>query len=382
MRINKAVVGTALILTVSATNLIMPLTVAGIDLQQRQELLQQEIKETESLLYQKKQEESKALQELRHLNSVLTSAEKQLKNTDKILTNTEKEILALEKEIEESESNLAANTELLQQRLKSMYMEGDVQMLEVLFDAASITDFLTRWDLFERIAENDSQLIEGIKKALAKSREQKRIAESKKMSLASLKEEQGIRRQEIAVASSRQKVVLQQVQSEKASVEKALDDLEAESNKIAQEIRKLTGGSSSSGLGTGVMTWPAPGYSRITSKYGWRRHPILRTNRLHTGMDIGAPMSSKVVAADNGKVIETGWRGGYGRVVIIDHGNNTVTLYAHLSASLVNVNDVVNKGDTIAKVGSTGWSTGPHLHFEVRKNGDTVDPAGYVKYGR
>lgn len=380
MQITKIVIGTALIVTLSTSTLLLPAGAAETDLQKRQELLQKEIQQTESLLTQKKKEESKALLELRQLNSVLSSTEKQLKTTEKKLTTTEKELSQLEKELKQVETDLSVNTELLQERLRAMYVEGDVHILEVLLDSASITDFLTRWDLFSLVAENDSQLIDGIKQNLAKYQEQKKIAESKKISLGSLKEDQDVKKHEIAIASSRQKVVLQQVQSEKASVEKALDDLEEENNKIAAEIRKLTGGDDTAYMGSGVMAWPAPGYSRITSPYGWRRHPILKTNRLHTGMDIGAPMSAKVIAADNGKVIESGWRGGYGRVVMINHGGNTVTLYAHLSASLVNVGDVVKKGEQIAKVGSTGWSTGPHLHFEVRKNGDTVNPTSYVKY--
>ena len=380
MQITKIVIGTALIVTLSTSTLLLPIGAAETDLQKRQELLQKEIQQTENLLSLKKKEESKALLELRQLNSVLSSTEKQLKTTEKKLTTTEKELSQLEKELKQVETDLSVNTELLQERLRAMYVEGDVHILEVLLDSASITDFLTRWDLFSLVAENDSQLIDGIKQNLAKHQEQKKIAESKKISLGSLKEDQDVKKHEIAIASSRQRVVLQQVQSEKASVEKALDDLEEENNKIAAEIRKLTDGDDTAYMGSGVMAWPAPGYSRITSPYGWRRHPILKTNRLHTGMDIGAPMSSRVIAADNGKVIESGWRGGYGRVVMINHGGNTVTLYAHLSASLVNVGDVVKKGEQIAKVGSTGWSTGPHLHFEVRKNGDTVNPASHVKY--
>lgn len=380
MKLSHTAITTALLLSFSTT-LLLPAAAAETDLQKRQELLQKQIEQTESLLTQKKKEESKALQELRQINSVLSSTEKQLQSTEKKLTTTEKELTVLEKELQKAETQLAANTEQLQERLKAMYMEGDVHILEVLLDSASITDFLTRWDLFGRVAENDSKLIDGIKITLAKFQEQQRIAENKKESLANLKQEQGEKKQQISVASSRQKIVLQQVQQDRASVEKALDDLEAESNKIAAELRKLIGSDNSS-YGTGKMVWPAPGYSRITSAYGWRRHPILRTNRLHTGMDIGAPMGSNVVAADDGKVIESGWRGGYGRVVMINHGNNTVTLYAHLSKSIVGVGDVVKKGQIIANVGSTGWSTGPHLHFEVRKNGDTVNPAGYIKYGK
>ena len=132
-------------------------------------------------------------------------------------------------------------------------------------------------------------------------------------------------------------------------------------------------------VGSGVYTWPTPGYTRITSPYGMRKHPILKTNRMHTGIDIGAPNGATIVSVDHGCVVQVGWYGGYGRVVMVDHGHGIVTMYAHTSAALVNVGDAVKKGQAIAKVGSTGWSTGPHLHFEVRINGKYTNPLNYIK---
>jgi len=132
-------------------------------------------------------------------------------------------------------------------------------------------------------------------------------------------------------------------------------------------------------LGTGVYTWPTPGYKVITSPYGMRYHPILGIRKMHTGVDIGAPMGATIVAADGGKIIHAGWMGGYGQVLVVDHGNGMSTLYAHLSSFIAGNGASVTKGQPIGRVGTTGWSTGPHLHFEVRENGSPVDPMSYIK---
>ncbi len=127
------------------------------------------------------------------------------------------------------------------------------------------------------------------------------------------------------------------------------------------------------------MTWPAPGNGRVSSPFGYRIHPIFHTKKLHTGIDIPASTGSSIVAASSGTVIHSGWLGGYGNVVMIDHGGGIVTLYAHNSSLTVSKGQSVSRGSLIAKAGSTGNSTGPHLHFEVRQNGKYIDPLPWVR---
>ena len=126
------------------------------------------------------------------------------------------------------------------------------------------------------------------------------------------------------------------------------------------------------------MAWPVPGYTRITSNYGMRTHPITGIYKLHTGVDLGAPMGANFIAANDGVVTKAGYNGAYGNMVIIDHGGGISTLYAHGSEILVTVGQTVKKGDNILKVGSTGYSTGAHAHFEVRVNGQPVNPLPYI----
>ena len=128
----------------------------------------------------------------------------------------------------------------------------------------------------------------------------------------------------------------------------------------------------------GTFAWPAPGYYTITSPYGMRNHPVIHVYTNHSGMDIGAPMGSYAIAANDGVVTTATYSNSYGNMVIINHGGGITTLYGHASQLLVQVGDVVKRGDPILKVGSTGWSTGPHLHFEIRVNGKTIDPYPYV----
>ena len=128
----------------------------------------------------------------------------------------------------------------------------------------------------------------------------------------------------------------------------------------------------------GVMKWPVPGHTRVSSEYGNRLHPILKTNRFHSGIDIPAPTGTNIIAAGSGTVAFAGTQGGYGRTVILDHGGGIMTLYAHNSQLLVSEGQQVTQGTVIAKAGSTGMSTGPHLHFEVRENGKYVDPNPWI----
>ena len=169
------------------------------------------------------------------------------------------------------------------------------------------------------------------------------------------------------------------LESEKAVIEKGLAELEQASNEIAAKIRASTARTGGySGNPSGRFLWPTPGYSKITSDYGMRVHPILGTKKLHTGIDIGAPSGTRILSGDAGVVIHAGWLGAYGNAVVVDHGGGLSTLYGHMSSIAVREGQQVTAGQKLGGVGSTGLSTGPHLHFEVRVNGNPVSPWGYL----
>ncbi len=154
--------------------------------------------------------------------------------------------------------------------------------------------------------------------------------------------------------------------------------MQADSQDIQRRIQqRAAGGGGVQIVGTGQLSWPVSG-GVITSPQGWRTHPIFGTSIYHAGMDIGVDEGTPVHAADDGVVVDADWLGGYGNCVIIDHGNGMQTVYAHNSALVVSAGQSVSKGELIAYAGSTGYSTGPHCHFEVRINGEPVDPMGYL----
>ncbi|PKM88639.1 MAG: hypothetical protein CVU87_07045 [Firmicutes bacterium HGW-Firmicutes-12] len=364
------------VLSVLVTSTFSLAAVSESDLIKQQELLEQQMLQKEQELTRKQNEQTKALGELRSINSVLGSAEKKLKTTASKLATTLQELDQLTVELNIEEENLSSNMNLLSSRVNTMYEQGNVHFLEVLLSSTSITDFLTRWDLMSRLAKMDMELIDVVKDEIKVTQDKKNQVLVKKDTLLKLQDEENTQREELRIASSRQNELYKNISSEKKQIESALEDLEKESQKIEEELLRLN--PNTQYMGSGKYTWPTPGYSRITSAYGMRRHPILKTNRMHTGVDIGAPYGATIVSVDHGQVVKVDWYGGYGRVVMVDHGRGIVTMYAHTSAALVNVGDAVRKGQAIAKIGTTGWSTGPHLHFEVRINGKYANPMNYI----
>ncbi|HHW15275.1 MAG TPA: peptidoglycan DD-metalloendopeptidase family protein [Firmicutes bacterium] len=171
--------------------------------------------------------------------------------------------------------------------------------------------------------------------------------------------------------------MLRRIQSERQAYEAALDEWEQTARQLESFIRgQQKRGPASPQATAKRMLWPVRG--AVTSEYGYRVHPILKTRRYHSGLDIAVPYGTPVVAAAGGTVILSGWVGGYGKTVIIDHGGGISTLYGHNSTLLVSVGQTVRAGQTIAKAGSTGLSTGPHVHFEVRQNGQPTDPRAWL----
>lgn len=374
----KRIMAILVIMTI-LLSMIMP--VYADDLSEKQQQLQDvssQINSKSQKVNSLKKQEKSIMGQVNALEKDMNKTQQEIENLTNRAKLLQSNIGVTEHEINILENDLDQQSEILSDRLVFIYEEGDISYLEVLLSAEDLQDFLTRYDLLNRILDQDRQLIDTI-------RGQKRDLDLKKSelvvqkkSLESAKVGQVQKEQLLDTQIDKKKDILNSVEKEKNAQLKALNELEQESKQLESLIRQMQGGGSKNSIGTGTYSWPVPGYTGISSPYGMRFHPILKVRKLHTGIDIRVPYGVSIHAADGGKVIYAGWMNAYGQVVIIDHGAGMSTLYAHQSSILVSNGTMVSKGQVIGKVGSTGWSTGAHLHFEVRVNGTPVNPNSYV----
>ncbi|EAX46854.1 peptidase M23B [Thermosinus carboxydivorans Nor1] len=291
------------------------------------------------------------------------------------LAATEQQIELNQAILAKAEKNLAERSQILNKRIRDIYKNGQISYLDVLLGANDFADFATRMDLLKRVISQDVALIAQVKAERELVLQKKAELERDRAAILELKKAAAAKKQAIEARKAEREAVLSAAVNERDTAERAYQELLATSKRIEEMLRsKQTGGRAAES--TGAMLWPASG--PITSPFGWRTHPIFGTARFHSGIDIGADYGDPVAAADGGVVVYADWMGGYGKTVIIDHGGGISTLYAHNSELLVSEGQRVRKGQPIARVGSTGYSTGPHLHFEVRQNGSPVNPLGYL----
>ena len=314
-----------------------------------------------------------------------------------------------ENKLLEVEEEYQTKHEKLEKRVRDIYINGQISYLDVMFGAQDFGDFLTRMDLLKRVMEQDSELVNAVldysKEIIAIGEqlesdrqvqaEQAVIAEdAKNIKLEKVAEQQALidmmendkdvynRQYDEMIAASNQVAQLIQESQYRAAAEEARRQQEAD--RQAQIQAQGTYEVSDDGsyqayipaTNSGAMIWPING--PITSEFGWRNHPVFGGQRFHSGVDIGGDYGLPIHAAQGGVVSHAGWIDGYGNTVMIEHGNGIVTLYGHNESLAVSVGQYVNQGDVIAYCGSTGNSTGPHCHFEVRLNGEPVSPFNYL----
>lgn len=343
------------------------------DKQRELQSIQQRMQEQQNRAAKAQRRVNSLSEQLRIIQSELDEALDEYNVIRSRLAYTEQQIETNAEVLSKAEKNLAERTKVLNVRIRDIYKHGQVSYLDVLLGATDFGDLATRMDILKRVLKQDVELIAKVKAERELVLQKKAELERDRAAIIELKKAAEFKKGLIEQRKSEQESVLDGAVMEKDTAERAYQELLDTSRRIEQMIRRQQSGEP---VGTGIMMWPTSG--PITSPFGWRTHPIFGTQRYHSGIDIGADYGDAVVAADGGVVIYADWMGGYGKAVVIDHGGSISTLYAHNSQLLVSEGQRVYKGETISRVGSTGYSTGPHLHFEVRQNGSPTNPLSYL----
>lgn len=340
--------------------------------------IQQKLGEKDAQLEDKKKEISNAMERL-----ILTQEE--LAEAKRKLAAIESRQQALSIKIRQNEAALAAKQKeydksrsVYKKRLRDIYENGQVNYLDVLLGAADFRDFSSRMYLLQQVIRRDFALIDRLEEQREALLQQKAELDDIRKQLAAAHAESQKEKEIVAQKTMERQKLYEQALAEKAQLDAEYEELQRNSQEITAMIQRMEqeGRMMPQAGGTGQLAWPVNG--EITSPFGWRVHPIWGTQIFHAGLDIGADYGDPVHAADSGTVVFAGWMGGYGNAVMIDHGGGMVTLYGHNSSITVGEGEQVSKGQTIALAGSTGNSTGPHCHFEVRIHGEVVSPLQYL----
>ena len=331
-------------------------------------------------------------EQLRQIEGQLRQATTELNTITEQRVAVENDITLNERQLEEAQKRLEGREAVFYKRVRDIYINGRLSYLDVVIGSKDFSDFANRLEVLKRIIDSDINLISEIKKERAQIEAHKKKLEEDRAKLVELEKAALAKQAEIEQKKAERNVVLQKAQNDRAVAMQAIEELNASSAQISAMLKErqaaraaaAAAAAQSAGQGssytwvqgTGQLGWPVSG--EITSPYGYRVHPIWGTTIYHSGIDIGVDEGTPVHAADSGVIVWSGWMGGYGYAVVIDHGNGLSTLYGHNSELAVDEGQSVSKGQVVAYAGSTGNSTGPHVHFEVRENGDPVDPMGYL----
>ena len=351
------------------------------DLQTQQKELQDQLNESNEQLQEVQSQLSENLQQIEKLDERIRTSENEIEELDAQVKSLQEEIASIQSQLDVAEKNYEKQKDIMEKRLVAIYEAGDTKYLDVLLNSSNISDFLSNYYLITEIASVDKSLLDDVETEKKEIELAKQKLQTNQESLAVALKAQTQTATVLQNTKALRQNYISRLSDEEKAKQEQIDEMTQQYEDVNNQILEIA----KQGLDTayigGVLAWPVPGYNKITSYYGMRVHPITGQYKLHTGVDISAPTGVNFIAANDGIVTKAEYNSAYGKMVIIDHGGGISTLYAHGSEILVTVGQIVKKDDPILKVGSTGYSTGPHAHFEVRINGVVTDPLPYITTG-
>ena len=346
---------------------------------------EQNIKDKEAQIAEKQEEKSAIEEEIKAVDLEIVDIQNNIKELGEQLEEKKEQIEESQQKLDLANTKKEEQYDATKARMVQMYKNQKIGYMQVLFSSNSFWDAINRMEYVRRISQKDNTILDDYKAQIEEIEVQKKTIESEKNKLDLLQKEAYAKNEELESVRSKKETAMNalaeeegKLKSEIESLEQVSKDLKAEINELTKQLAAQSGSNAPTQYVGGALMWPVPGHYRISSDYVGRVSPIFGTAEFHTGIDIPAGYGEDVVAAADGVVITSGWVRGYGNTIMISHGSGIVTLYGHNSSLVVSNGQSVKRGQVIAKIGSTGYATGNHCHFEVRVNGDHTSPWPYL----
>ncbi|MDD6214805.1 MAG: peptidoglycan DD-metalloendopeptidase family protein [Firmicutes bacterium] len=342
---------------------------------------QKKVENTKKAIKSKQSEKNDQTEKKNQLDIEISGLQDDIDEVQSVINEKNAEINQKNGEIAELNTSIKKTDKQLKKRMKVMYENGTSSYLELIFQAKGLSDMFTRISIVEDILKHDKGMINKYQSQIEKLTAAKQMVENEKNEQLEAKQILQQKQSQMKTKKAEKEQIIQSLSSDIEALKKQEEEAEKAEKQIQAQIKAAMQKPAQKAVkytGNGKFLWPLASYSSISSEYGYRIHPITKTKKLHAGIDIAAPAGTAIYAAEDGVVLTSGWNSGYGYCVTINHGGGYVTLYGHCSSLLVSAGQSVKKGQIIAKVGSTGNSTGNHLHFEVKVNGAAVNPRGYL----
>lgn len=352
----------------------------NMSLHEKEQMLSNLTRKKDSIAKKLKEARLKEKLETGKLNEIqrqLSNAQNKLQSNRQYLMATQSAWNKTKERLKELNSQQGFVEVEAKDRIKQIYKQQRVRLLDGLINATSVTDFLDHLYYQKRILDYDKAVLKALVDQSENIRKYNKILASETNKISQITRKLQEIKTDVSAKRNAQNKIVQKIKGERSVYEQTERQVERESIKLIYKITKLSGDRMDNPDATGSFRYPVK--ARITSPFGPRRHPIFGVRSMHTGIDLAAPRGTKVKASEGGLVIYSGWYGGYGKVVIVDHSKGYSTLYAHLNSIKVRVGQRVKQGQSLGTEGTTGYATGPHLHFEVRTKGRPQNPAYYLE---